>query len=282
MDIDSVKKAINPATKAIVLVHYAGMACDPENFRQLADEHNLLLIEDAAHAIGASYRGKWLGSYGDFATFSFHETKNIHCGHGGMLIVNRADQEQEALEIWHHGTDRLSFEKKEKSFYAWTRPGGSFVMPELNAAFLYPQLLQLSEINAGRMKRWQLYYELLHPLEIEGVFKLPDRMSRSSHNAHIFYLLTPNEKVRNHLLKYLYDNDILAVFHYIPLHLSTFGKTLNEKNDLLFSERIANRIVRLPLYDSISNETILHITDLIHQWSVIHSAKKRFGKFENQ
>jgi dTDP-4-amino-4,6-dideoxygalactose transaminase len=268
MDPDAVTPLIGPNTKAIVVVHYAGMACNMNEFRKIAQRHQLLLIEDAAHALGALYDNTWLGLIGDFAAFSFHETKNITCGQGGLLVVNRTAKMEDALQIWHHGTDRIRYESGKTSYYTWTRPGGAFLMADLNAAFLYPQLRNIHEINARRMQRWVQYYTMLLPLEKNGLFQLPMIPSEAQHNAHIFYLITADAAIRNNILIYLQQRGVQAVFHYIPLHTSPYATDTINTPCLPNAERIGANIIRLPLYDSISALTVEKICDLIKDWII--------------
>jgi dTDP-4-amino-4,6-dideoxygalactose transaminase len=272
VDPASIEQHLSPKTRAIVAIHYAGVACDLERLREIARSRNLILIEDAAHALGARYLDQYLGSWADLAAVSFHETKNINCGVGGMLVVNRPDMRERATQIWHQGTNRRDFENGEVPFYSWQRAGGSFQLSDLNAAFLYPQLLQFEEITSRRLQLWQTYYDQLKPLESKGYFKLPQIPEYAEHNAHIFYLLLPNNALRNQLLQYLTDHGCNAVFHYVPLHTSPFGKHNNGALSLLNCERIADTIIRLPLFDSLSTQSVLKIVDTLKNWHESQSA----------
>ena len=266
LDPQAVLNVIGPRSKALVVVHYGGVACDMDKFHQIAREHKLLLIEDAAHALGASYRNQWLGSHGDYAAFSFHETKNIHCAQGGMLVVNRSGREEVAREIWHHGTNRALFEKGEVSFYTWVRQGGAFLLSDLNAAFLYPQLRKIEEINATRMNLWLQYYSLLKPLERFGLFKVPSICDYVQHNAHIFFLMATTELLRDNLIAFLKVKEIQAVFHYIPLHSSPYAISHFHPTVLPYAQKIASCLLRLPLYDSLSLVTVNEIASAIAEW----------------
>jgi dTDP-4-amino-4,6-dideoxygalactose transaminase len=266
LDPASVQALIGPATRAIVLVHYAGIACDMEAIYRIAHAHNIVIIEDAAHAIGARYDKKWLGSLGDFAAFSFHETKNITSGHGGMLVVNKDDLLGKATQIWNQGTNRNEFEKGSTPYYIWSRQGGSFQMPELNAAFLYAQLLRLKEVNERRMQKWKQYYDNLFPLEKQLLFTMPDVPGYAVHNAHIFYLIMKTAVLRDSLLKFLNNKMIGAVFHYIPLHTSICAETYLEKTSLPNTEHLSGHLIRLPLYDSLLHSEIENICTAIREW----------------
>lgn len=269
MDPNAVRYLINAKTRALVVVHYAGIACDMQLYRDLANEHGLVLIEDAAHALGARYRNSWLGSWGDLSAFSFHETKNINCGQGGMLVVNKQSMLDAATELWHHGTNRSRFEKGEVPFYTWVRPGGPFLLPELNAAFLYPQLMQLPAINERRLGHWKRYYELLSEFDHTELFSLPEIPSWAQHNAHIFYLIARTARLRDDLLQYLNVRGFQAVFHYVPLHASPYGIMHAGTRPLPNAERISTQLLRLPLYDSLEPETIEQVSELIGEWLTV-------------
>lgn len=265
VDPVSIERLLGPGTRAIVAIHYAGVAVEMNRLKEIARARNLLLIEDAAHALGARYMDKYLGSWADFGTVSFHETKNINCGTGGMLILNRSDFIEPAIQIWNQGTNRRDFENGQVPFYTWTTAGGAFQLSDLNAAYLYPQLLKFEEISARRLRLWQLYYDQLKPLEPEGCFKVPSVGENTQHNAHIFYLLLKNNALRNDLRQYLNDRGYHAVTHYIPLHGSPFGKH-NAQSSLPNCEKIADCIIRLPLFDSLSTQTVMDIVQTIKSW----------------
>jgi len=262
----AVEKALGPNTRAIVAIHYAGVACEMKRLKEIAQTHGLFLIEDAAHALGSRYIDRHLGSWADLAAVSFHETKNINCGVGGMLIINRPDMIDRAMQIWNQGTNRRDFENGQAPFYTWMRAGGSFQLSDLNAAFLYPQLLKFEEITATRLKLWQMYYDQLKPLEADGYFHLPRLREHAQHNAHIFYLLLKNDVLRNHLIRYLRDHGYYAVFHYIPLHVSPFGRPRNTGLHLPNCEKIADTIIRLPLFDSLGTQAVLEIVQTLKDW----------------
>jgi dTDP-4-amino-4,6-dideoxygalactose transaminase len=266
IDADSLETLLGPKTRAVVVIHYAGMACEMERLQRIARSRGLILIEDAAHALGACYMDRSLGSWGDFAAISFHETKNISCGLGGMLILNRPDLVDKARCIWNQGTNRADFERGDVSFYTWVRPGGSFQLSDLNAAYLYPQLLDFQNITARRMRLWQMYYDRLLPLEAKGHLRLPVVPEYARHNAHIFYLLLASNASRNHLIQHLKDRGYQAVIHYIPLHMSPFVRNNGGEQHLPNCERIADTIIRLPLYGSLSAQTVGEIARAIEDW----------------
>jgi dTDP-4-amino-4,6-dideoxygalactose transaminase len=266
MDAGSLEALLGPRTRAVVVIHYAGMACEMERFQRIARSYNLILIEDAAHALGAWYRDRSLGCWGDFAAISFHETKNITCGLGGMLILNRPDLVDRARSIWNQGTNRAGFERGDVPFYTWMQPGGSFQLSDLNAAYLYPQLLDFHQITTRRLRLWQAYYDGLRPLETKGYLRLPIVTEYARHNAHIFYLLLASNALRNQLIQSLKGGGYQAVFHYLPLHKSPAVSLTGGKRRLPNCERIADTILRLPLYDSLSEQAVDEIVRAIENW----------------
>jgi dTDP-4-amino-4,6-dideoxygalactose transaminase len=245
---DSVAARITPRTRAIVLVHYGGVACDMEAFLRLKTEHGLILIEDAAHAAGASWRGLPLGGIGDLGTFSFHETKNINCGQGGLLIVNRPDWVRKAEQVWFNGTNRGDFSRGLAEKYTWQTAGSCFMHSELNAAYLWGQLIHFHSIQKRRMAHWEQYREKLGDLSVQ----IPTAAATTHHNAHISWLLAPDETSRDNWLKALHGAGILAVFHYLPLHLSPYFLKKNPVRSLPHCERFAQTLIRMPLYDALS------------------------------
>lgn len=251
VDPVSVAARITPRTRAIVVVHYAGVGCYMEAFAGLATAHSLLLIEDAAHAIGAKYDDKWLGSFGHFAAFSFHETKNITCGQGGMLVLNDSRFLSQAAVIWENGTNRAAFFRGEVEQYTWVGLGSCFTLSDLNAAYLYGQLLRKDEILGRRLQLWVRYLGALTPLAQAGHFELPVVDEECFANGHIFYLRLPNKSSRDALIAHLRAAGVLAVFHYIPLHSSPFFEEQHRGEALVECDAWSECIVRLPLYDSL-------------------------------
>ena len=230
IDEQLIEKSLTPRTKAIVPVHYAGVPCAMNEIIDIAARHQLFVIEDAAQALLSSYKGKHLGTIGDFGAISFHETKNIISGEGGALVLNRENYIERAEIIWEKGTNREQFFRGEVDKYTWTDIGSSYLPGELTAAFLYAQLEQAKQINARRAKIFNLYYELLEPFEDQGLIRLPQiEPTVGSHNGHLFYIITNTPETRARLIQYLKDSGVYAIFHYIPLHSSPagirFGKT---------------------------------------------------------
>lgn len=262
IDHTSLESLITPRTKAIIVVHYAGIACDMDEIMRVARDHKLLVIEDAAHAIDSFYKGKALGSIGDLSTFSFHETKNVISGEGGMLIVNNPSLESRSEIIWEKGTNRSAFFKGEVDKYGWVDIGSSFLPSDIIAAFLFAQLENLKAIQTKRVALWQRYRTELKQLKEYGV-GLPEVPTYASVNGHLFYLLCRNQTERDCLIAELKQEGILAVFHYLPLHLSPFYKSQHEGASLPNSILHSERLLRLPLYYDLSfaeqDEIIEHV-----------------------
>jgi dTDP-4-amino-4,6-dideoxygalactose transaminase len=251
VDAASIAACITPRTRAIVVVHYAGVACDMQAITALARNHGLRLVEDAAHAIGAQYQGRWLGSFGDFATFSFHETKNITCGQGGLLVVNDVQCVEQAAILWENGTNRAAFFRGEVGQYTWVGLGSCFTLSDLNAAYLYGQMLHKEAILARRLHLWARYRDALADLAAAGHFSLPTVAGDCTANGHIFYLRMPDRARREALIAYLRQRDVLAVFHYIPLHSSPYFGNQHDGRALPQCEAWSDCIIRLPMYDSL-------------------------------
>ena len=264
MDENSLEALINPKTKAIVVVHYAGIATDMDIIMALAEKHNLFVIEDAAQAIGAYYKGKRLGSIGHLAAFSFHETKNIQCGEGGMLVINDPQFVDRAEIIWEKGTNRNAFFRGEVDKYGWVDIGSSFLPSELNAAYLYAQLEQLEVIQAKRIAIWKHYQQILEKWAATNDIGLPSIPDFASQNGHMFYLVCKDEQQRNSLINYLKDNNIWSVFHYISLHKSTYFHEKHDGRMLPNTDRFSECLLRLPLYFELNPKTV---TDTLLQWN---------------
>lgn len=251
MNIDETKieRAISDKTKAIVPVHYAGVACEMDTIMEIAKKYSLFVLEDAAQAITSSYKGRILGTIGDIGTYSFHDTKNITCGEGGVLLVNNETFIERAEIIREKGTNRSQFFRGQIDKYTWKDIGSSYLPSELNAAILLAQLENIAEIQNKRLAAWALYYELLSPLEQQGIIELPKIPNECQHNAHILYLKTKDLHERQELLAHLKNHGINAVFHYVPLHSSEAGT----KFGLFFGDDIyttadSERLIRLPLF----------------------------------
>jgi len=274
IDVDRIESLITPKTKVIVPVHYAGMACDMDQIMALADKYNLLVVEDAAQAIDSYYLtpdpsplgegGKRpLGSIGHLAAFSFHETKNIISGEGGMLAINDERFIHRAEIIWEKGTNRAEFFRGEVNKYGWVDIGSSFLPSEVIAAFLWAQIEHLDEIQNKRKQHWNRYYEALKPIADKGYFKIPAIPEYATNNAHMFYLVCPSLDERTTLINALKQNDILAVFHYLSLHSSPYYHEKHDGRVLANCDRFADCLVRLPLFYELTDENLDKIIETI-------------------
>lgn len=261
IDATQLEKLITSRTKAIVPVHYAGVACDMDAIMDIAHRHNIFVVEDAAQAIDSFYKGKPLGSIGHLAAFSFHETKNVIAGEGGMLVINDPQFNRRAEIIWEKGTNRSEFFRGEVNKYGWVDIGSSFLPSEIIAAFLYAQLENLTDIQNKRKSIWNSYYQRLKGLELAGKFKIQVIPSNTTNNAHMFYLVCNNAEDRAGLLKHLKDNDILAVFHYLSLHKSPFYEPKHDGRELPMSDFYSDCLVRLPMYYELTEDQINFICD---------------------
>lgn len=271
IDINRIEKLINKNTKAIVVVHYAGFACNMEAVMKIANKYDLFVIEDAAQAIDNYYidskKEKFpLGSIGHLSTFSFHETKNIISGEGGMLVINDDRFIERSEIIWEKGTNRSSFFRGEVNKYGWVDVGSSFLPSELTAACLYAQLLEIDNIQSKRKQIWNKYYTGLYALEKNGNLKLPQKAISSTNNAHMFYFLCKTSKERNNLIKYLNNYNINAVFHYLSLHKSSFYSKDNKVPNLINSDFFSNLLIRLPLYYELKENQIDYIIRKINDF----------------
>lgn len=273
IDAELLESLITPRTKVIVPVHYAGVACDMDAIMDVANRHNLLVVEDAAQAIDSYYQSvqckvygvkKPLGGIGHLAAFSFHETKNITAGgEGGLLVVNDERFIRRAEILWEKGTNRAEFFRGEVNKYGWVDMGSSFLPAEINAAFLWAQLENLDEIQNKRKALWNKYNELLKPLSDKGYFSLPDMPEYASNNAHMFYLVLPDLEKRTALIKHLKDNDALAVFHYLSLHSSAYYQDKHDGRALPECDRYADTLIRLPMYYDLEIEDVERICSYI-------------------
>lgn len=260
LDESLLEKAITPKTKAVVLVHYAGLAENIEILVETCKKHDIFLIEDAAQSIDSYYQNKHLGTFGDIGCLSFHDTKNIHCGEGGAILINNKKLVEKIDIILEKGTDRKKFLEGEVSNYTWKSLGSSYGLSELNAAFLYGQLQHLKDVTKKRKEHYALYQKLLRPLKEKGLIEFPE--SANNHNAHIFFIKVNNKNTRDKLITYLSEKGISAYFHYSPLHLSEMGKNyqyIHSEND--FSKRESEKIVRLPLYFFLKNTNIESVSN---------------------
>lgn len=264
IDASKIESLITDKTKVIVPVHYAGVACDMDKIMAIADKYDLLVVEDAAQAVDSFYKGRPLGSIGHMAAFSFHETKNIISGEGGLLVINDDRFIRRAEIIWEKGTNRSEFFRGEVNKYGWVDSGSSFLPSETISAFLYAQLENLDQIQNRRKEIWNKYYNGLKQLEEKGLVCLPDIPDYATNNAHMFYMVCRSLEERTALIKTLKDNDILAVFHYLSLHLSDYYKAnYSYIPELPNCDRYADCLVRLPLYFELEDKDVDHMIDII-------------------
>jgi|TARA_B100001173_G_scaffold310764_1_gene326197 dTDP-4-amino-4,6-dideoxygalactose transaminase len=260
---DQIKKLITPKTKAIVVVHYAGFACEMDEIKNICDENNIFLIEDAAQAIDSFYKGKPLGSFGDLATMSFHETKNIISGEGGMLIINNEKFIKRSEVIWEKGTNRAAFFRGEVNKYGWSDLGSSFLPSELTSAFLYAQLMELNTIQSKRKSIWNSYNDKLQKLKDKYNFKLHTLSPNTTVNGHLFYMICDSLETRDKLIQFLRNRNIYAVFHYLSLHSSPFYKDKYKGSELPNSDMYSERLLRLPLFVDLKKDEIEYVVSSI-------------------
>ncbi len=262
-----IRNAITKKTKAIVVVHYAGVACEMDTIIALSKEYNLFVIEDAAQGVMSRYSDKALGSIGDFGCYSFHETKNYSMGEGGALLINNPTFIERAEIIREKGTNRSKFFRGQVDKYSWVEIGSSYLASDINAAYLWAQLEVADIINQNRILSWNLYYKLLYKLHENGIIELPVIPENCVHNAHMFYIKVKNLEIRQKLIDYLKGDNIMAVFHYIPLHSShaglKFSKFIGDDN---YTTKESERILRLPLYYSLEAEHIYYICERIERF----------------
>lgn len=267
MNIDEklIEDAITDKTKAIVPVHYAGVGCEMDTIMDIAKRHNLVVVEDAAQGVNAFYKGRALGSIGDYGCFSFHETKNYSMGEGGAILINRPEQIEDAEIIREKGTDRSRFFRGQVDKYTWVNIGSSFLPSDINAAYLMAQLEMADEINENRLQSWTRYNEGLQDLAQEGVIELPYIPKECAHNAHMFYIKTKDMEERKALISYLKERDIAAVFHYVPLHSAPaglrFGRFHGEDR---YTTKESERLLRLPMYYNLSESDQQKVIDAVH------------------
>ena len=257
MNIDEkkIEQAITDKTKVIVAVHYAGVACEMDTIMDIARRHNLMVVEDAAQGVMSSYKGKALGTIGDFGCYSFHETKNYSMGEGGALVINNHDYNERAEILREKGTNRAKFFRGQVDKYTWVDFGDSYLPSELNAAYLWAQLLHADEINESRLTSWHRYREAFLPLAEAGKIELQHIPAECTHNAHMFYLKCKNLEERTEFIRFLKENDILAVFHYIPLHSAPAGEKFGRFNgEDVYTTAESERLVRLPMYYGLTED----------------------------
>jgi dTDP-4-amino-4,6-dideoxygalactose transaminase len=264
IDEKKIEALITSRTKALVVVHYAGVGCEMDAIISICREHNLILIEDDAQGIDSSYKGRALGSFGDMAALSFHETKNIQCGEGGALLVNNPALVERAEFIRDKGTDRIHFNKGLVDKYTWVELGSSFLMSELQAAFLFPQLDNSIMVNQDRLKSWSIYYKFLS--EIIPAEKLPVIPDHCIHNAHMFYLICENFEERSRLINFLNSKGIGAIFHYVPLHKAPYWKGKYDDLRLEITDIVSQTLLRLPMFYCLKETEIEYVCSKIKEF----------------
>jgi len=269
MNIDETKieAAITDKTKAIMVVHYAGVACEMDTIMDIAKRHNLKVIEDAAQGVMSTYKGRYLGTIGDFGCYSFHETKNYSMGEGGALVINRPEYNERAEILREKGTNRAKFFRGQVDKYTWVDYGSSYLPSDMNAAYLWAQLEMADEINQNRLDSWKYYHDSLKTLEDAGKIKLPCIPDGCEHNAHMFYIKTKSLKERTEFISYLKENGILSVFHYIPLHSAPAGKKFGRfagNDEYTTSE--SEKLVRLPMYYDLEEKDREYIVSKIFEF----------------
>lgn len=263
MDVKSIENLISPRTKAISLIHYGGIACDMDELKKIADNKNIPVIEDAAQCIDSYYKGVPLGSLGAMSTFSFHETKNIQCGEGGMIVLNNEKHFHRAEIIREKGTNRSAFFRGEVTKYEWIDMGSSFLPSEITAAFLFAQIENLSRIQKQRKKIWELYQQLLLPLSEQGKIDMPLIPEYATNNAHLFYIICKEEDKRDKLLLHLRKNNIHAVIHYQSLHKSPYYKDKYEGGEMKWADYYSDNLLRLPMYYELKESQVEYICDKV-------------------
>lgn len=270
MDENTIENLITDKTRAIVVVHYAGVACNMDKIMDIANKHNLFVIEDAAQAIDSYYTSndgtrKALGSIGHLAAFSFHETKNVISGEGGMLVINDSRFEKRAEIIWEKGTNRSSFFRGEVDKYSWVDMGSSFLPSEIIAAFLWAQLENINDIQLRRKAIWDIYYSGLEQWAQQNNIQLQKIPNYADNNAHMFYIVLKTVEQRSKIINKLKENHILSVFHYLSLHNSQFYKERHDGRDLFYSDFYTNCLLRLPMYYELSNADTFRIMELLKE-----------------
>jgi dTDP-4-amino-4,6-dideoxygalactose transaminase len=265
IDPEAVAAAVTPRTQAVCVVHYGGVACDMDAIDEIAEANGLTVIEDAAHAVGASWRGRPLGSIGSVATLSFHETKNLQCGEGGALLVNDAQLVGRAEVMHNKGTNRLQFARGEVDRYTWVGDGSNYLMSELSAAFLAGQFENAQAVTAARMGIWNAYCDAFADLEARELVRRPVVPDGCEHNAHLFYLLLPDRRQRDEFIAALGRQGVQAVFHYVPLHSSPAGRELGRTpGSMSVTDELSGRLVRLPVWHGLTEQEVGRVVESVH------------------
>lgn len=267
LDEKLIEQAITPKTKVIVPVHYAGVACEMDTIMDIAHRHGLKVVEDAAQGVDACYKGKALGTIGDFGCYSFHETKNFTMGEGGALLFQKEEYLEKAEILREKGTDRSKFFRGQVDKYRWMDYGSSYLPSELNAAYLYAQLEAKDKIQKKRMEIYEYYHRNLADLAVEGKVEQPYVPQECEHNAHMYYLKVKDMKVRTRLLAYLRENGICSVFHYVPLHSAPAGQKFGRfAGEDVYTTKESERLLRLPMFYNLDMEDVKRIVDVIHKF----------------
>lgn len=267
LDETLIEAAITEKTKAVVPVHYAGVACEMDTIMDIAHRHGLMVIEDAAQGIMSTYKGRPLGTIGDFGAYSFHETKNYSMGEGGALLIRDEKYVEEAEILREKGTNRSKFFRGQIDKYTWVNYGSSYLPSDLNAAYLWAQLEMAHEINQHRLDLWNQYMEELLPLQEKGLLQLPHVPKDCVHNAHMFYIKAKDLEERSALISFLKENGILAVFHYIPLHSAPAGqKFARFHGEDRYTTKESERLCRLPMFYKLTSKEVSYITQKVKEF----------------
>lgn len=267
LDEKLLQKLVTEKTRAIIPVHYGGVSCEMDQILDIATKNNIIVIEDNAHGLFGKYKGKNLGTLGHMATQSFHETKNVSCGEGGALVINDTSYVERAEIIREKGTDRSKFFRGQIDKYSWTDRGSSYVMSDILAACLCAQLLESEMIQEKRSERWEFYNSNLKGWAKENSVDLPSVPEYCEHPSHLFYLLMPSESTRNSLINFLKENDIQAVFHYLPLNSSPMAKKIgSNEREMPVTENVSKRLLRLPLYLDLDMKEMSYIVEKIKEF----------------
>ncbi len=267
IDENKIEAAITKRTRAIVPVHYAGVACEMETIMAIAEKYNLMVIEDAAQCILASYQGKALGTFGDFGCYSFHETKNVSMGEGGALLIRDKKYIQEAEIIREKGTNRSQYYRGQVDKYRWMNYGSSYLPSDMNAAYLWAQLELAKEITKARLERWEQYHTQLQPLQERGILELPVIPEGCIHNGHMYYAKAKDMEERTRLLAFPKENGILSVFHYVPLHTAPAGLKFGEfRGEDIYTTKESERLFRLPLFFTLKESEVDYIVSKIKEF----------------
>lgn len=282
LDEGAVEAAITARTKAIIPVHYAGVGCEMRALERIAERHGLAVVEDAAHAVLSRYDGRPLGGIGQLGALSFHETKNVHCGEGGALLVNEERLIERAEILQEKGTDRARFFRGHVDKYTWVDLGASYLLSDVAAAFLFAQLEEAERLTERRREIWTTYHAALEPFEAMGAVRRPVIPPVCEHNAHLYYLLLANVAERDALIRTLAESGIYAVFHYVPLHSSPAGRSLGRAHGSLpVTDDFSDRLVRLPLWVGMKNDEVARVVDatasfLEHSVAAVQTSRPRW------